>query len=324
MIELRHLRYFVVVAEELHFGRAAKRLHMAQSPLSQQILALERHLDVELIDRPHSVVGLTDAGHAFLGAARDILADVEAAVSLARRAARGEAGTLRVGYVGEVTADLLPLALKAFRAEYDDVELELTEGTTGHLLDALRQKTLDVAFVRSPWAVGDLLYEGLIEESLMLASPVDTVPDDGSPRLEDMGGSYFVVPTHRAARGLRLDIDAAFSAAGVTPKVVREASSLTAVLLLVAGGAGCALVPASVAHLFPVPGVGYAHLADPAPITTAGMAWRAADRSRILAHFLDTARQTARERLGQPDVWPERHIIDASPDGAGPLDVHAS
>lgn len=310
MIELRHLRYFVVTAEELHFGRAAKRLHMAQSPLSQQIRALERHLGVELIDRPHSVDGLTDAGKVFLEAARNILAEVDQAVLQARRASRGEAGTLCVGYVPEVTVDLLPLGLKAFKDRYGEVELDLTEGSTGDLLDGLRNRRLDLVFVRSPWYTGDLEYEHLVQESLMLALPASSDSGERSSALAEMADTPFVVPTHAAARGLRIHIDAAFEAAGIEPRIAREASSLTAVLLLVAGGAGCALVPASVAHLYPVPGVDYAHLAGQPQVTTAGMAWRRSDRSLVLANFREVIRDTARHHLGQPDVWPERIVDD--------------
>jgi len=273
VIEVRHLRYFVVLAEELHFGRAAERLHMAQSPLSRQIRQLERDIGVELVNRAHHVVGLTDAGQVFLGAARIVLDDLDQALYLAQRAGRGEVGTLRVGYVNEVTADLLPLSLKAFKDRFPDIEIDLREGTTGALLDALRRHQVDVAFARSPGIVDDLDYEQLIQEALFVALPSghEHLAWERPIPLADLAGEAFVMPADQAAPGVRRDIDAACAQAGFVPNIAREISPHTAVLLLVAAGVGVALVPASVAHSYPVPGIDYAQLSGP-PVTTAGMA----------------------------------------------------
>lgn len=312
MIELRHLRYFVVLGEELHFGRAAERLHMAQSPLSHQIRQLERELGLELVSRGHHVVGLTDAGQSFLQGARAVLDELDQAVHLTRRAGRGEVGTLSIGYVSEVTADLLPLSLKAFKHRHGDVEIELRESTTGQLLEGVRQRRVDVAFVRSPGKVGDLRYEQLIEETLVVAAPTGRLDDDRPASLHDLHQERFVLPAHAAAPGLRRDIEAACSAAGFELRVAREASPLTAVLLHVAARVGVALVPASVAHSYPVPGVSYAPLSDPPPATTAGMAWRPNDPSSIVGNFLAVTRDLARHNEGRPDVWPERHVVDRS------------
>jgi DNA-binding transcriptional LysR family regulator len=298
VIELRHLRYFVAVAEELHYGRAAKRLHMAQSPLSHQIRQLEREVGTALIDRPHNVVGLTDAGKALLADARRVLADLDEAVNRAQRAARGEVGNLHVGYVSEVTADLLPLGLKAFNEQVPEVELRLTEGTTGTLLDGLRNDLLDVVFARSPSHLGGIIYEQLMEESLMIASPTGSETGDGELTLRDMAESEWILPSREAARGLRNDIECAFHAADYSPMIVREAPTLTAVLLLVAGGIGHALIPASVARLYSVPGVHHARLAAPVPYTTVGMAWRRTDKSCVLGNFLESIRRSAGRQAG--------------------------
>lgn len=310
MIELRHLRYYVAVAEELHFGRAADRLRMAQSPLSHQIRQLERDVGAELINRGHHVVGLTDAGEAFLEAARKILADVDEAVHLARRASRGEVGTLAVGYVSEVTADLLPLTLRTFTEQHRDVELSVREGTTGQLLDGLRDRTIDIAFMRSPRVVEDLDYEQLVEEALTLALPAYADKPWPHPRLTDLAEEHFVLPTYSAAQGLRRDIEIACRNAGFSPKVTRETSPLTAVLLLVAAGVGAALVPTSVTYSYPVPGVNFVRLSEPTPVTAAGMAWRPSNNSAILHGFLEITRDLARTYEGKTDVWPERHILE--------------
>lgn len=308
VIEIRHLRYFVVVAEELHFGRAAERLQMAQSPLSHQIRQLEREIGTELVNRAHHVVGLTDAGHAFLPAAKAVLDNLAEAVHLAQRASRGEVGTISVGYVSEVTADLLPLSLKAFKDSFPDIEIDLREGTTGPLLDALRRHQIDVAFVRTPGLVDDLDYEQLIKEALFAALPSGNFAWERARPLADLAGEAFVLPAYQAAQGLRKDINAACAEAGFAPTVGREISPLTAVLLLVAAGAGVALVPASIAHSYPVPGIDYAHLSGP-PVTTAGMAWRRNEPSLLVGNFLDVARNVARNQDQQPDVWPERHVV---------------
>jgi DNA-binding transcriptional LysR family regulator len=309
VIEVRHLRYFVVVAEELHFGRAAERLHMSQSPLSHQIRQLEREIGVELVNRAHHVVGLTDAGQVFLRAAKVLLDDLDRAVYLSKRASRGEVGTLCVGYVSEVTADLLPLSLKAFKDGFPDIEIDLRAGTTGALLDALRRRQVDVAFVRSPGIVDDLDYEQLIEEALFVALPSghEHLASNRVRPLADLASEAFVMPTYEAAQGLRKDIDAACAQAGLAPTVSREISPLTSVLLLVAAGAGVAFMPASVAHSYPVPGVDYAQLSGP-PVTTAGMAWRRNESSQLIGNFLEVTRRVAADQDHQPDVWPERHV----------------
>lgn len=284
---------------------------MAQSPLSHQIRQLERELGVELVNRAHHVVGLTDAGRTFHRSAELILGELDRARHLASRAARGEVGTLRIGYVNEVTADLLPLSLKAFKDHFGDVELDLTEETPGRLLDGLRRRDLDVTFVRSPGVVGDLEYEKLIEEDLVAAVPVGRIESD-KVSLVDLAPERFVLPTARAAQGLRKDIDDAFHAAGVEVEVVRETSPLSATLLLVAAGLGVAVVPASVAHQFPVPGVAFIMLTEPVPVTSAGVAWRTDDPSKLVQNFLSLTRDLAKYAEGKADVWQERRVVTES------------
>jgi DNA-binding transcriptional LysR family regulator len=314
-----------MVAEELHFGRAAERLGMGQSPLSQQIRQLEGELGVVLIERGQRVVGLTDAGHTFLGVARALLSDLDHGARLTRRASRGEVGTILVGYVIEVTTDVLPLSLKAYREHFPDIEIELVAGTTGELLDGLRRHRLDVTFVRDPRPVDDLEYEQLLMESLFAALPSGHPMAGEHRRLAELADEAFVVPTYQAAQGLRRDIDAACAVAGFTPTVAREISPLTAVLLLVAAGAGVALLPAGVARSYPAPGVEFATLDGP-PTTTIGMAWRHGESSQITTNFLDVTRHVARDKAGQPDVWPERRVeqphmpVDETDDGGGARD----
>lgn len=288
-VEIRHLRYFIAVAEEMHFGRAAERLHMAQSPLSHQIRQLENRLGVTLLERDHHVVGLTDAGTALLEEARTVLAALERAVERTRRAGSGEVGRIAVGYVPEMTAEVLPRSLRTHRQRFPDVAIDLCQGMTGEILEALSERRLDVGFVRTPGTLDDLHYEELVREDLFVARPDSLVPAPGPVELSGLAADTVIVPAFQTARGLREDIEGAFSAAGLTLRSVREATSPTAMLLLVAAGAGVALVPASVARSFPLPGVDFQALSWRAT-TSGGMCWRRADSSRILANFLDTTR----------------------------------
>lgn len=291
MIEVRHLRYFVAVAEELHFGRAAGRLHMAQSPLSHQIRQLERRLGVVLIERDHHVVGLTDAGRTFLEEARGLLSRIDEAVDRTKRAGRGELGLVSVGFVPEMTTDLVPLSLRRHRETFPDVAIQLSQANTGVLLDALRQRQIDVGFVRAPAGPDDLEYEELVREPLVLANPANGEPVKS---LQDLADSVVVAPSYQAARGLRRDIDTALALAGVVPSTLREAPGAVAALLLVAAGTGTALVPASTVRHHPVPGVTITKLEE-APTTGAGMCWRRREASRVVLGFIETARASAGE-----------------------------
>ena len=148
-MELRHLKYFVAVAEELHFGRAAKKLHIAQPPLSQQIKNLEDELGVKLFDRTRRAIQMTDAGIYFLKEAQQVLLHVEQAAETARRIYRGQAGRLIVGFVGSVIHTFLPEGLRLFRERFPDVELVLQELNTAEQIKALHARRIDVGFLLS-------------------------------------------------------------------------------------------------------------------------------------------------------------------------------
>ena len=154
-MELRHLKYFVAVAEELHFGRAAERLHIAQPPLSQQIMNLEEELGVKLFDRSRRTIQMTEAGAYFLKEAQHILSHVEEASETARRIYRGQAGRLVVGFVGSVVHTFLPEGLRAFRENFPEVELVLQELNTADQIKSLHAKRIDVGFLCAILNVGD-------------------------------------------------------------------------------------------------------------------------------------------------------------------------
>jgi DNA-binding transcriptional LysR family regulator len=245
-MELRTLRYFVTLAEELHFGRAAQRLAITQPPLSLSIRGLEEELGVRLFARTRRQVALTYAGATFLEQARDILARAGAAVDLARAADRGAVGRLDIGFMSASIYTLLPPVLREFAASHPGVRLELRELTLPQQATALRRRDIHVGFVRPPVTDAELIAEPLLDEPLVVALP------SGHPlaalrriAARRLAGERFVM--FQRIPGLVLhDLVLGFCLQeGFTPNVTQEASQTHAVVGLVSAGIGVALVPAS-------------------------------------------------------------------------------
>jgi DNA-binding transcriptional LysR family regulator len=295
-MELRHLRYFVVVAEELHFRRAAERLHMSQPPLSQQIRALEQEIGATLFERNQRKVELTAAGEAFFERAREILDAVEDAARQARRVQRGEVGRLAVGFVGSAMYSFVPELLREFRSHAPDITLRLHELGTSEQLRQLEDGRLDVGFVRVPRTRPELTFETLLEEPVVAALP-DAHPLATHPllRLADLEGEPLVLLTRAGAPGLREALAEAIDRLGGEERVVQEAAEMQTVIGLVAAGVGVSLVPESVRALARA-GVTYRPLDGYAPKVRLAVAWRVADDSPVLATFLEMARAAAPER----------------------------
>lgn len=290
-MELRHLRYFVAVAEELHFHRAAERLHISQPPLSQQIRALETELGVQLLERNRRSVALTAAGAVFLSEVREILAAVDAAAESARSVARGEAGRLALGFVGSAMHGALPGVLRAHRRAFPQVELVLTELPTAGQLEALRVGRIDVGVIRPPVREPGLVLESIHTEPFVVALPEEHgLAARREVALADLVGEPFVLLARREAPGLHESLEQAMADAGGVPRVVQEAREMQTVVGLVAAGLGVSLVPASVGadqHR----GVAFRPVAGSAPTVELALAWRPDDRSPVLAAFLATARE---------------------------------
>lgn len=252
-MELRHLRYFRAVAEELHFGRAAQRLGIRQPPLSQQIRALEADLGVSLFDRNSRRVQLTAAGEALHAAAGDLLASVDAARLAVRRAGDGETGELVLGFVGSATNFLLPLAVRRFRKRYPHVALTLLEMTTAEQIRALHDGALDVGLLRPPLASADeqgLELEVVGAERLVVAMPADhSLAGERSIAVDRLAHDRFVHFPRSLGPGLYDQISRYCQQNGFTPLVVQEAVQMQTIVALVAAGLGVALVPSSVARL---------------------------------------------------------------------------
>jgi DNA-binding transcriptional LysR family regulator len=292
-VELRHLRYFVAVAEELHFHRAAERLHISQPPLSQQIRALEAELEVRLLDRNRRGVALTPAGGVFLAEARGILAAVDTAAESARSVARGAAGRLSVAFVGSAMHGTLPALLRAHRLAYPLVELALRELPTAAQLEALRGGRIDVGVIRPPVDEPDLVLETIHTEPVVVALPAGhPLAEREQVALADLLDEGFVLLARREAPGLHDSLNRALARAGGAPRVVQEVREMQTVVGLVAAGLGVSLVPASVggdAHA----GVVFRPVAGHPPEVALALAWRAGDDSAVLAAFVQTAREHA-------------------------------
>jgi len=292
-MELRHLRSFVAVAEERHFGRAAERLHMAQPPLSQQIRRLEAELGATLLHRTTRSVELAPAGDVLLVRAREILALVEGATEDARRAARGEFGRLAVGFTGSATYALLPQVAAALRSELPGVVLDLRgELLTPAQVERLLDGRLDVGLLRPPVRDGDLAVEVVRSEPLVAVLPeAHPLAEADSVPLEELEGEPFVVyPSH--FRSVVHDaVEATCAAHGFHPRVALEVSETATLVRSVAAGLGVSLVPESVRHMT-VHGAVYRPLARDAAAVELAVAWRRADTSPVLERALEVVRRS--------------------------------
>lgn len=304
-IELRQLRQFCMVAEELHFRRAALRLGMAQPPLSQAVAKLEAEIGVSLFDRSRRQIALTEAGIAFRAEAQRILLQLEEAVDAARSAEQGHAGRVRVTFVGAAGYGLLPQIVQAHRASHPRVEITLQERTSSQQVASLQSGEADIGFLRPPiFGAPDLRCETLLREPFVVALPEDhRLAARERLQLAELAEEGFVMfPAHEGpsfhARILR-----ACDEAGFAMRVVQEAVQMHMIVSLVAAGIGIALVPASLRKLGRA-GVAYREL-DPDPSALDAefaMIWRRGEPSSAITAFLDTARAVA----GALALWPRR------------------
>jgi DNA-binding transcriptional LysR family regulator len=288
-MELRHLRYFVTVADELHFGRAAARLGIAQPPLSRQIQKLEAELGFPLFDRSRRRVELSSAGEVLLAHARNVLESVETAVREARRTHAGERGRVAVGYPSSLAYTGLVGLLRAFRAEFPDVELTVRELSLAGQIEAIKSGQLDAGFVRGPLSDKALAAECVRREPLVVALPADhPLASSRALRLETLAAEPFVFfPRLRAPAFFDLLI-ALCEKAGFTPRILQEAPQVD-VLSLVAAGFGISIMPASVREI-PRVDVVFRPLAG-APTTELLLVWRAGDTSPTRQAFVTVVRR---------------------------------
>jgi len=299
-IEIRLWNQFAVLADELHFGRAAQRLHMTQPPLTQAIALLEKRLAVRLFDRTKRSVQLTATGRALLPEVLDLLARAQALPEYARAAAAGELGRLRLAFVSTVGFALLPQWVRGFRALTPHVQMELVEATGDVQLEAFAQGEIDAGFMlHAPgFAPVGLAHSMVSQEPLVLAVPeqhaLSVLPRLTLAAVLD---APLVIFPRRIVPSLFDAIFAAYHAAGHLPAVAQEAIQMQTIVNLVSAGLGCAWVPHSVTQ-FQRPGVVYRNM-DPArpgkggaplPSCETSLVWSAANASPALARFVEFVR----------------------------------
>jgi DNA-binding transcriptional LysR family regulator len=285
-MELRHLRYFIAVAEVLHFSRAAERLSIAQPPLSQQIKNLEGEVGATLLRRTRRHVELTEAGRIFLDEARRAVAQAEQAVASARRAARGEIGRIVLGFVGSATYTVLPRVLRSFRNRYPAVEVALRELTTAQQIDALSAGEIDLGIVRRPPARLNLVSRVLVDEHFVAAlSRRHPAARGRSVHVATLAEDPFILFPRPLATSLHDAVVSACQRAGFSPKVVQETTQIPVMISLVAAGLGVAIVP-SCAQALKWNNVVYKPLEEPRPRTNIAIVWRKHSESAAVTAFV--------------------------------------
>lgn len=305
MIELRHLRYAVTVADERHITRAAERLGIQQPPLSQQIRNLETIIGTPLFRRLPRGVELTEAGETFVEKARAILQAVDDSIEAARRNARGEEGSLAIGFTSSgAFHPLVTAAVRALSEKSPGITLKLEESSTTELVEALHNRLLDVAFLRSPVdEPSGLVISHILDEEMLVAlpdhHPLAITNTERSPlRLSELAGEAFILYRRPTGPGLYDTIIAACLHAGFSPRIRHEAPRLLSTLGLVAAGLGISIIPSSLARL-ETNGIVYMPL-DPATplVASINLAHRNEKPGGALQMFIDTVRRELMTQSG--------------------------
>jgi DNA-binding transcriptional LysR family regulator len=294
-MELRHLRYFLAVADELNFRRAAEKLGIAQPPLSSQIHDLENEIGVQLFRRIPKGAELTEAGVAFLSAVPAVFDKVERAVTLAQKGGRGEVGQLRVGYTGSAAFNqIVPESLRAFRRAYPSVELTLEELNSPQLLDQLNRLRLDAVFIRpGKEPPPGFTITALDAEPMMVLVPSGhRLARSRAVKLTELRGEPFVLFSRALGPGLYDEVIDGCRRAGFEPVVTQIAPQITSIANLVAVELGVSVVPAQVANIN-VPGVAFLPITGRAPVARLALATRPDDRSVVTRNFQAFVRKMA-------------------------------
>lgn len=292
-MDLRHLRYFIAVAEERHFTRAAERLGIRQPPLSIQIRQLEAEIGTPLFHRLTRGVELTEGGKLLLDEARDILERVERAKLAVRRRALGETGRMRVGFAGATYFHpRIPALIRAYRDRYPAMVLAPEQSNTPQLVAGLHAGQIDVAFVRPPLQDGeDLAVESLVEEDMLAVLPSSHVLAGAEAvALTALAGETFILFPRAIGAGLYDAVFSAFLRAGFSPRLGQEAPQITSIVPMVAAGFGVSVVPFSTSQIR-AEGVVYLPISGHAPRAAISLAYRRDDRSPALRHFVALARE---------------------------------
>ncbi|WP_427005646.1 LysR substrate-binding domain-containing protein [Pseudarthrobacter sp. H2] len=283
-METRHLKYFIAVAEERHFGRAALRLHMAQPPLSQQIRQLEELLGTPLLVRTTRKVDLTPAGQVLLDRGRALLQELDALVEDVQQVGAGATGVIRVGFTGTATYRLMPGIVQAARRTLPGLRITVQgEMLTPQMEAALEEGRLDVAVLRPPVRSDEIALRLLEQDQLVAALPADSpLAERGTLDITDLSAEDFIgYPSSSAVNSISVE---ACRKAGFKPRLVQEAKETSTLLSLVAAGMGVALVPMT-SRMFSFQGVVFRPLRNPPPVDLA-VAWNRNNDTPLIRSFL--------------------------------------
>jgi DNA-binding transcriptional LysR family regulator len=293
-VELRHLRYFVAVAEELHFGRAAKRLRLSQPPLSQQIRRLEELLGYALFVRTSRSVALTSAGEAYLERARRTLHTVQRDIEETRRIGEGEVGSLHIGFVGSAMLTMLPRIFGEYRARFPRVQLHLHESFTSQVAEGLENGSLDAGVLRDGDGQETMTTTELFTEPYVAVLPVTHACAGQKSVSPGMlrGDPFVYYPRSAGSRAFEKPMTI-FEEHGFRPQIVQEASHWLSILRLVGAGLGVSVAPACVRRIatgevvcVPLRGVTVTSVVE--------LAWRTGDQRPIVRQFVELTRKGRR------------------------------
>jgi DNA-binding transcriptional LysR family regulator len=290
-MELRRLRYFVAVAEELHFRRAAQHLHIAQPALSQQVQKLEQELGTQLLHRTRRGVALTPPGAVLLEEARRLLHQADQAASLTRAAGSGTVGRLRVGYLADSVPPVLPHAIARFATRHPGIEVQPETLPARRAIDDVRDGRLDIALVGLPAPTGSLKVTPVASESTV-AAVASYLPLSGrsSIAMTQLANTPLVLLPRSANPAFHDGVTSACREAGIAPRIIETSEpKVELALMVVAAGGGVALMPASVSEVYTVPGIVIRPLEPPAPITELALISRAEPVSTTVEAFLRLA-----------------------------------
>lgn len=298
--ELRLVRYFVAVAEELHFGRAAERLHIAQPSLSRAIRDLEQQLGTDLFTRTKRSVRLTDAGWTLWREAPRALTEFERVLDETRRVGRGEVGELRLGFLPSATIELVPALVRASRAAFPAVRLQLLELLDEPQLEALRERRLDLGLLRTARPGGDLMFEPLVREHLSVAVAHDH-PLAGRKRVRyaDLRDQPLILWPRPAAPETFDAVIAACRDAGFSPRAIQEATSAYTIIGLVAAGVGVSVLASSYRGRS---GEDVVFIPITGSETTLQLAWRRHEPSAARDNLIAVARRVGARLPGNAPV----------------------
>ncbi|MEK8129930.1 LysR substrate-binding domain-containing protein [Paenibacillus filicis] len=292
-MDLKKLRYFIAVAEELHFNRAAKKLNMTQPPLSQQIQSLEEELGVQLLDRTKREVRLTPAGTIFLEESRSLIAQLERSIQRTQLAAQGKTGQLTLAFVDSAVGGTMVNVIKQFRERFPHVQLTLLEMTSAQQLKALHDGAIHIGFLRSADRSAFIASRLYTNESPVAVLPVThPLASSSTLSLQSLADEAFVWFPHQMGGSFHDLLVGICREHGFEPRIVQEAVQMYTIVNLVAAGIGISIVPSSVS-VFQRSDVVFLPFHEDTPQLPLYAAWQPDNRNPVLTHFLMIMEETA-------------------------------